>query len=154
MALIDLGNVRDITYILANLRPADRQEAVAHLGAFSSYDLAVACLQAGPAFIAYDKREQPCMAFGAARYSPTTVSAWAYGTKRAWRVLPQVTRFVTGPLADDLRQKGYRYAEARALTTNHDAIGWMREHLGACIIARLNGFGTNGEDFQLLRRKI
>jgi hypothetical protein len=152
--VIDLANVRDLTFILANLRDEDRQEVVAHLGAFHNYNLAVSCLQAGPAFVAYTKQDQPAFAFGAAHYSPTTVSAWAYGTKKAWRVLPAVTRFVLGPLASDLRDKGYRYAEARALMINTPALQWMQEHLGAKILTELYGFGTMGEAFVLLRRKL
>lgn len=94
------------------------------------------------------------MAFGASHMTPTTVSAWAFGTKRTWRVLPWVTRFTNGPLAKHLIDRGYRWAEARCLQTNREAWNWMEDHLGAHVEARLEGMGTNGETFILLRRRL
>lgn len=151
--MIEIANIRDLTYILAHLRDADRVELRATMGEIGNYDLSLMLMQAGQSFIC-KIRNTPVAAFGASPMSPTTVNAWAFGTDRFPRAVPQITRFVLGPLRQHLAAKGYRWAEARVLTSHHTAIYWMEDHLDALVEARLRGFGTGGEDFLLMRRSL
>lgn len=144
--------VRDLTYILANLRAGDQRELRAHLGEVPPLDMAYATL-ATPWAFQIRLHDQPVAAFGAHAQSPTTVSAWAYGTDRFRRAVPQMTRFINGALARELVRQGFRWAEARSVEGHEEAHRWLLA-LGAQVACDLPGFGVNGERFLLFRRQL
>lgn len=151
--MIEIATIRDMTFVLANLRDPDREELRAQLGGFTGYDLAVQCLQAGNAFVAR-VNGVPAMAFGGAHQSPTTLSAWSFGTKDFRRAVPMASRFIMGPLRDHSVLHGYRWAEARVMASHDTAIRWMQKSLGAEVAGHLPGYGVGGEDFILMRRHL
>lgn len=152
--MIEPANLRDLSYIFANLRARDRREMVAERGAWHPASVAQ-FVTASPeiarrAFIARTKAGVPAVGFGAAPVTPTTVNAWLLATDQALRCIPEVTRFVDGPLRRQLVVDGYRWAEARALAENAEALGWLAA-LGGRIVAELPGYGVGGEKFVLYR---
>ena len=148
--MIHTANLRDATYITANLRRQDRAETLAQLDVNMVQLGAMLCHQPY-AYIAYSDR--PVMVFGASPMSRTTVSAWAIGTDRTRRVIPEVTRFINGPLAKQLVDDGYRWAEARSMEGHDAAHRWLRD-MGAERVLDLPDFGAGGEKFHLFRRAL
>jgi len=145
-------NLRDCTYVLANLREADRAELRGTYGDATGLDVAAICLSTPWAY-QIKLQSVPVAIFGATPISATTVSAWAVGTGRFTRAVPALTRFINGPLAHDLRSHGFRWAEARSIATHEAAHRWLKG-LGASSLATLSGYGPGGEDFILFRRAL
>jgi len=145
-------NLRDCTYVLANLREADRVELQGTYGDATALDIAAVCLSTPWAY-QIRLHDRPVAIFGASPISATTVSAWAVGTGHFTRAVPALTRFINGPLAHDLRLHGYRWAEARSIASHDAAHRWLVA-LGASPVATLTGFGAGGEDFVLFRRAL
>jgi hypothetical protein len=150
--MIALSTLRDATYITANLRPSDLEEVASQYAHFDPEALGWAMHVAEYSYVASYKGT-PAVLFGASAYGSTTASVWAVGTHRTRRVIPEVTRFCLGPLRQQLRHDGFRWAEARSIATHVDAHRWL-EGMGAVAVATLTGYGVQGEDFILFRGHI
>lgn len=153
MITIERGNLRDITYVAANLREADRREILA------SADLECASqagwlswLASGPHWCWTAQIDgQPVGAFGIGMNNPLLPhmrSAWAFGTDRFKRVVPAITRFARDEWPMMLESVGVWRVEIRSLGTHDIAQRWL-EAIGARHEATLHGYGTGGEDFEL-----
>lgn len=153
MITIERGNLRDITYVAANLREADRREILA------SADLECASqagwlswLASGPHWCWTAQIDgQPVGAFGIGMNNPLLPhmrSAWAFGTDRFKRVVPAITRFARTEWPLMLESVGVWRVEIRSLGTHDIAQRWLGA-IGARHEATLHGYGTQGEDFEL-----
>ena len=141
------GNLRDLSYIAANLRPDDRAEVDCQLDEWTPASLAFQALHAGPSYVA-ELNGNPEAAFGAGEIRLGLWIAWSWGTSRMARCVPRITKFVHDVLIPDIARRGGRRTEARALASNDMAVRWLRR-LGATEQCLLPAYGKNGEDFIL-----
>ena len=149
---IEIGpaNIRDVSFILANLRPGDRREILCQVPPGSDLAaLAFTCVLPGHSFVAYDK-SNPAMAFG---FQPIThagnvLSAWAFGTWRAPRTLRPIARFVRSELLPGWLEFGVTRIEARSIAGHHEAHAWLSS-VGADYEAAIPAFGRDGEEFRM-----
>ncbi len=111
--------------------------------------LAYSHINAPRAAIAYVD-DVPAMFFGIGVVSAACASVWAVGTRKSWRVVPEVTRFWRSDFVPWLLEHDFRFAEARSLATNSRAHRWMRS-LGAEQHGPAMPFGTHDEPFLLFR---
>lgn len=144
------ATIRDVSYILANLDPADAEEIGCQVpeGAMPG-ELAAGCVRFGSSFVAY-LNGVPAMAFGS---SPLTAvgnvrSAWAFGTRRSRVCMRSVMRFCRDEFVPSFLSFGVTRVEARSISTHAVAHRWL-EAVGAEREATIAAYGKNGEDFVL-----
>jgi len=147
------ANLRDVTYVLGNLRGDDRRELEAQYRDPDLVKVGFMLAKQMRSFIAYNDAEVPVMAFGVAHLSATTVSLWSMSTPGVRKSIAKTTRFVMGPLRDDLRRQNYQWAEARSDERNDMAHKWLRR-LDCKLLCPLEKYGKDGEDFLLFRGAI
>ncbi|WP_246683433.1 hypothetical protein [Mesorhizobium sp. B2-1-3A] len=140
------GNLRDLSYIAANLRPEDHAEVDCQLDDWTPATLALTAMQ-GFAYVA-ELDGNPEAAFGAGELRSGLWIAWSWGTVRMRRCVPRITEFFYAVLGPDVAARGAWRVEARALAGNDLAVRWL-SRLGATERCHLTGYGRNGEDFIL-----
>lgn len=140
------GNLRDLSYIAANLRPEDRAEVSCQLDSWTPAHLALTAMQ-GFAYVA-ELDGNPEAGFGAAEARSGLWIAWSWGTRRMRRCVPLITQFFFEVLGQTVASRGAWRVEARALASNDMALRWLHR-LGATERCRLPAYGKNGEDFIL-----
>lgn len=144
------ATLRDVSFVLANLRPMDDAELRCQLpDGTRMHDVAYGLLMAGDAFVALDG-DQPAMVFGTNFMTPAARGVWALGTKRARRAIPAITRFFTGPYADQLLAAGVLMLEARSHADHAEAHRWMHS-TGAVRVDPCFPYGKDGELFCVFR---
>lgn len=150
-AIYDL-NVRDFTYVVANMRQEDFEEISALMpenikrGEYGSL-LTKAAFE-GPGYTAWIN-DEPVAAFGAGMSdSYSTAIAWAFGTPRFKRVASVISHFYMTKLSHDLYNAGVTRLEARALGTHVYARNWLKS-LGFHEDCELPYYGRNGQSFYL-----
>jgi len=150
MILIRPATLRDISYVTANLAPADKREVMCQVPDGSkTYELAHALLYSGDAFCAF-VGDLPVAAFGTSPITVACYSVWMLGTKHARRVVPAITRELTGGHALDLLDRGVQSLEARSIVGHDEAHRWMIR-CGAVRVDPAYPFGKNGELFYTFR---
>ena len=140
------ANLRDLSYVAANLRAEDRAEIDCQHPGWTPVGLAGAHLQGFAWCVEWNGN--PEAAFGAAEQRQGLWIAWSWGTRRMWRCVPAILdhhREVTGPL---VLGAGAHRVEARMLAGNVLAERFL-ERLGAVRRCELPGWGVNGEPFVL-----
>lgn len=127
------------------MREADRSELVALLGPFESAPLATTILAASgdEAFVAY-LDDQPTVLMGLTPVFPGVMSGWAWGTRRMWRCVPEMTRFCCARWRDHMAA-GVRRIEVRTAIDHDLSHRWLRK-LGAKPEGILTDYG-DGLDF-------
>lgn len=145
---------RDLTYIAANLREADREEIsclykdwhpqhVAHAAFFNSL---IDCK-----FVVL-RGSQPVAAFGVSPFSamdPDIWLAWAFGTDAMLRAVPAITRFLRESFIPDLRgRSNVRRIQCFTLSSHDISHGWLKG-LGAEFEGTMKSFGRGGEAFDI-----
>jgi len=134
--------------VLENLRPADRAELAATLWDFDPAAVAEASATARFGFVALAADGQPVAACGAAELWPGCYQVGLFATPRWPEVAGAVTRRIRRVLLPALLAAGARRAQAMSDARHAAAHRWLRR-LGARCEARLQAFGTGGEDFLL-----
>jgi len=142
-----------LQYILANLRPADKEEIEAVRGMnFDSMKLALQFCQLalthdGWIFWRGDTGE-PAAVLGAYAMTPAVAGCWAFGTNSWGNVVKSVTRQARRVMVPALLRAGFHRAECRALAKREDTRIWLTS-LGWKEEAVLSEFGIRHEDFTL-----
>lgn len=150
-AIHDL-NVRDFTYVVANMRDEDFEEINAlfpEAVARGDYGplLAKAAFE-GPGYSAWID-DEPVAVFGAGMSdSYSTAIAWAFGTRQFKRAAGMISHFYKHKLSHDLYNAGVTRLEARALGTHDYARNWLKR-LGFHEDCELPYYGRNGQSFFL-----
>lgn len=126
---IEDATLRDMTFIAANMRDADRREIGAVFPG-APHEVATALFMASPglcwvARIGLD----PVAAYGIAALMPGVGSGWAYGTKRMRRAVPAMTEYGRRRIAPLLIAEGFRRVEVRT-AIDHDLSHRWLESLG------------------------
>lgn len=144
------GTVRDVSWIMANLRPGDDEELRclmpdgASTGAVGYYTV-----MGSRCWVAYWKGK-PVAAFGVEPFSLTALNVWALGTQHMHRVIPAITDFMALDVVPELIDAGYQIMEARSLATHEQAHAWMQS-TGAEKAPGAFPYGKGGEEFILFR---
>ena len=142
--------LRDASYITANLRPQDHEEAFCQLPDGTHHmTLARWLIMSGEGFIAY-LDDEPVTLFGTAPMTASCYSVWALGTDDMRRTVPAVTRMLMSEIIERRIAQGLRTAEARSLATHHEAHKWMRD-LGAEQLGEPFPYGKADELFVMFR---
>jgi hypothetical protein len=142
------ATVRDVSYVAANLRPADWREIECQMEPFDAAAIGVSACR-DYAYVA-ECDGNPEMAFGAhrARVDSSLWVAWSFGTRRQRCCVPMVLEFILGYLQPMVSAEGAFRVEARALAANRSALRFL-ERIGGTRRCELPGYGKRGEDFIL-----
>jgi hypothetical protein len=142
------ATLRDLSYVAANLRPEDDEELSCQLPNWNVFGLAAMSLRDHAYCVLIDGN--PEAAVGAHRVSNHNGLwvAWSWGTRRMWRAVPTISRFVRDVMIPDIIEQGGWRCEAKAMAKNASAHRWL-ERMGATRRADLPGWGMNGETFVL-----
>jgi len=140
------ANLRDISYVLANLRPDDRREIEAQWpGPFDLIGIAATALASTHAYVVL-LDGNPEAAFGADEVRRGLWVAWSWGTPRMRRAVPHISRFVREVMLPDVLERGGQRVEARPMDGHRMACRWL-EKMGARFSGYARCWGVNGEDF-------
>jgi hypothetical protein len=90
------ATLRDLSYIAAHMRPADRAEIECQLDEWSAVNIAAMSLRDFAYVVELDGN--PEAAFGAGQVRKGYWIAWSWGTARIIRCLPTMIRFITEQL--------------------------------------------------------
>lgn len=149
MILVRPGSVRDVTFVAANMRDADKREIFCQRKDQDVQALAMTMVYVSPihCYAAFEGCS-PVAAFGASEQHPNMWTAWAFGTRKLRRAIPAITRHIRRHIVQALLYCGANRVEVRSIADHDVAHRWL-ENLGAEREALLRGFGKGGEDFVL-----
>jgi hypothetical protein len=142
-----------LQYMLANLRPSDREEIEAVRGkGFDTLRVALQLCQLATTSGAWifwrADTGEPSAVLGAYAITPAVAGCWAFGTPSWDKVVPSVTRHARRVMVPHLLKAGFHRAECRALASREDTRIWLTS-LGWKAEAVLSEFGIRHEDFTL-----
>lgn len=135
------------SFIIANLRPRDREEIFALRWDDDEEKLVnEIMLWSGKMTWAWWRDGVPVALQGAWPVRPGVWSCWAFGTEQWPRVVLAMTKHSRRFIIPALLRARFHRAEAVALATHRDSRRWI-EALGAREEGIRRGLGRNGEDF-------
>ena len=142
-------NVRDLTYVAANMRDVDWYELKSQLplGAerINAAQYVLPTLN-GPAWSVYYK-EQPIAVFGLTQTTVETLWVlWAFGTNKFKRAAKVISAFGLQHISHELISRGALRLEIRANIHHDEANRWLQS-IGFTRECELECFGTNGDTF-------
>jgi hypothetical protein len=143
------GTLRDVSWIVANMRAIDWQEVAGQFLTDPPRELIVAlAMQASPQVVML--RGQPEAAFGCSPLMPgsCTWQIWAFGTDRFKRCVPTITRYGHAIMAHAIQEQGATRVECRSMS-GHDLAGRWLTACGAVVEKVLKGHGRDGLDYIL-----
>ena len=144
------ATLRDATYVMAWLRPADVEEVECQVPVgMSRSEMAYNLLLSGQTFAARIG-DQPVGFFGTNTINAACLAVWALGTKNMWRAVSEMNRFLIDTHLPARIAEGYRTMEARSIITHTDAHHWIRQ-LGGVQHGPEFEFGRHREKFLLFR---
>lgn len=149
--MIIRANIRDATYIAANMRDEDWAEISCQLpdGVSKTY-VGQMCIETSSIAFTASYRDEPTGLFG---FSPTPIkslwSAWAFGTKNMWRVIPEISRHCVLECLPELVQRGAMRCEVRVMQAHDQSYRWLRR-MGCRYECLMPYYGKNGETFALM----
>lgn len=119
------ATLRDVSYVMGNLRPLDEIEVMCQMpdGAIK-HEIAYQLLVGSEAFVALFN-DQPVACFGTAPINAVALSVWMLGTRRCWRAANAISRFFVDTIIPDRLAEGYTVMEARSWEKHHVAHSWM-----------------------------
>lgn len=149
MIVIEQAGAREVSFVAAHMRAADRREIYCQRVDDCARTMALTMAYASPVhcYAAFDAGS-PVAAFGASEQHPNMWTGWAFGTKQMRRAVPAISRHIRRHMIPDLLKAGAHRVEVRSIVGHDIAHRWLAS-LGAEREASLRGFGKNGEDFIL-----
>lgn len=142
-------NVRDLTYVTANIRDVDWYELKSQLPLGAKKENAIQYIMPtlnGPGWSVYYK-DQPIAVFGISQTSvPTLWVMWAYGTNKFRRAAKVISAFGLQHISHELIARGALRLEIRANKEHKEANDWLTK-IGFNRDCDLECFGTNGDTF-------
>jgi hypothetical protein len=149
-ATIHAATLRDATYVMAWLRPADELEVMCQVPEGTRRDaIAYSFLMSGDTFSAR-LGDQPIAIFGTSMINAACLSVWALGTKRVWRAVPAINDFMTGVHLPERIRQGYHSMEARSHVDHEQAHSWLKA-MGGTVHGLPFEYGRGREKFLLFR---
>lgn len=149
MVVIERAGVREISFVAAHMRDADRREIYCQRANDNARELATTSAYVSPlhCYAAFEGGS-PIAVYGASEQHPRMWTAWAFGTPRIRRAIPAISRHIREHVIDALLASGANRVEVRSIADHDIAHRWL-ESLGAEREGLLKGFGRNAEDFVL-----
>lgn len=150
-------NLRDLSYIIANLRKEDKEELYGLFPVSLQNDLnTIAMLTAdgcmnGIGYIA-KLGDQPAGAFGVSIQFHQGI-AWAFGTNNFKKVVPAITRYCLSKVSHQIVDYGIMRIEARPLTKHMFARNWLLK-FGFKEDCELKFYGSAGQSYHLYSTNI
>jgi len=146
MITIRPATLRDMTFVAANMRQADRREIGAVIQESDTYvGYALFASSDGLAWVAW-LDDEPVCCFGVSKLFTGLGSGWAYGTRRMRKVMGVVTRFALRDVRPMLIRQGFRRIEVRT-AVDHDLSHRWLERLGFAREGIAVDYGMDGLDF-------
>jgi hypothetical protein len=144
------ATLRDATYVMAWLRPADEEEVLCQVPeGMTRLEMAYNLLFSGDVFAARIG-DQPVGIFGTGPINIACLSVWALGTRNMWRAVSEMNRFLIDEHLPARIAQGYHSMEARSIVSHTDAHHWI-EQLGGKQHGEPFAFGSDREMFLLFR---
>lgn len=144
------ATLRDATYVMSWLRPADEEEVMCQVPEGMRRDhMAYNLLMSGDTFAARIG-DQPVGFFGTNQINAACLAVWALGTRHMWRAVGAMNRYLVDEHLPMRIAEGYRTMEARSIITHTDAHRWIRQ-LGGVQHGPEFEFGRGREMFLLFR---
>ena len=142
--------LRDVSYVLANLRQVDADEIWCQLPPDTKpLDFARHVIAYGAGYSAWlGGKLVAC--FGTQPLNAVAHTAWAFGTDRMQRAIPAITDFMADVHVPHLLEHGAQIMEARSHYNHGTAHVWMLG-TGAKPVGDPFVFGRGGERFRLFR---
>jgi hypothetical protein len=140
------ATLRDLSYIAAHMRAADRAEVEAQIDEWSA--VTVAALSLRDFAYVVELNGNPEAAFGCGQVRKGYWIAWSWMTDRGLRCVPTMIRFITEQLQPAVYEAGALRVEARALASHRQARRFL-ERIGGTFRCMLPAYGKNGEAFVL-----
>lgn len=143
------ANLRDVSFITANMRDCDKREIFCQVAPGTKPE-AIAYRSLATSFTAWVAylRGKPVAAFGFSEIVDGVLCGWAYGRKGMGRCIPAITRFVFTTLVPEWQTSGVRRIEVRTIESHHSAHRWL-EAAGAKRLCALDAWGRNNERFYI-----
>ena len=142
-------NIRDLTYVAANMRDIDWYELKSQLPLGTQRIDAIHHIVPtlnGPSWSVYYKN-QPIAAFGITQTSIQTLwCLWAFGTNKFKRAARVISVFGLQNISHELINRGALRLEIRANIKHDEANRWLTQ-IGFNRECELECFGTNGDTF-------
>lgn len=149
-AVIRQAVLRDASYVMANMRPADVEEVMCQIPPNTKrHELAYNLLMGCEAYTAHVK-DVPVAFFGTSPINVACLSVWALGTPEIWRAVPAINRFMVDEHLPDRMRQGYLTMEARSLDSHLDAHRWLTA-MGGVQHGDAYEFGSGREKFLTFR---
>lgn len=140
------ANLRDLSYIAAHMRAADRAEVEAQIDEWSAVH--VAAMSFRDFAYVVELNGNPEAAFGCGQVRKGYWLAWSWGTDRLIRCVPAMVAFIVEQLQPAVYEAGALRVEARALASHRLARRFL-ERIGGTFRCELPAYGKNGEHFVL-----
>lgn len=140
------ATLRDLSYVAAHMREADRAEVEAQLDEWNAAHVAAMSLR-DYAYVV-ELAGNPEAAFGCGQVRRGYWIAWSWGTDRLAKCLPAMIGFITECLQPAVYEAGALRVEARALASHRQARRFL-ERIGGTYRCELPAYGKNGETFVL-----
>lgn len=140
------ATLRDLSYVAAHMRAADRAEVEAQIDEWSAVQVAAFSLR-DFAYVV-ELNGNPEAAFGCGQVRNGYWIAWSWGTDRLTKCLPVMIRFITEQLQPAVYEAGALRVEARAMVSHRQARRFL-ERIGGTYRCELPAYGKNGEPFVL-----
>jgi hypothetical protein len=140
------ATLRDLSYIAAHMRAADRAEVECQIDEWSA--VTVAALSLRDFAYVVELNGNPEAAFGCGQVRKGYWVAWSWGTDRLTKCLPVMVPFIQQQLQPAVYEAGALRVEARALASHLQARRFL-ERIGGTFRCFLPAYGKNGEAFVL-----
>lgn len=140
------ATLRDLSYVAAHMRKADRAEVEAQIDEWSAVN--VAAMSFRDFAYVVELNGNPEAAFGCGQVRKGYWIAWSWGTDRLLKCVPAMVKFITQELQPAVYAAGALRVEARALASHRLARRFL-ERIGGTFRCELPAYGKNGENFIL-----
>jgi RimJ/RimL family protein N-acetyltransferase len=140
------ATLRDLSYVAAHMRAADRAEVEAQIDQWSAVHVAALSLR-DFAYVV-ELNGNPEAAFGCGQVRKGYWIAWSWGTDRLTKCLPIMIPFIREQLQPAVYEAGAHRVEARALASHRQARRVL-ERIGGTFRCELPAYGKDGEAFVL-----
>ncbi|WP_419911972.1 hypothetical protein [Hoeflea sp.] len=148
MITIEPANLRDVSWIAANMRASDKEEIYCQLPARATPEIVAQYSLSSSEAWTVKRNGFLFAAFGFQQMSEGVLNGWAYGRDGMERCILEITRFVFTYKVPEWLQAGIRRIEVRTIESHVSAHRWL-EAAGAERVCALDEWGKNGERFLL-----
>lgn len=147
---ISPATLRETSWIAANMRPIDKDEIHCQMIDPTAAKIAHSQISMSPRF-AYvaSINDEPVCAYGLAEWQPGVGHLWAFGTKKIYGAIRDVTDHINDGIYEDVfSDSSVHRVECRSISTHVSAHRWI-EKIRLKFITDLPCYGKDAEDFKL-----